>query len=401
MPFQFTCPHCFKKTIVEDKYAGQTGPCACCGKIVTLPELDYSPRPNLRSTRTVYVAEQLKSPLGCELPAEGSESRVAQQDIWGDAQTPQGETIPANVQAISIGAQVASVQASSSSASIVSPNVHPNVAAAATSAVQKPIATVKPVSPANTQAYKKKRIWLTLITVVGIVGIIAGSWSSIQYLRNTSVIQNLQDRRNHMMSLNNIGKIARALNAYAAQYGTYPPAVVYDDNGKPKHSWRVLILPQLGEYSIYNLYNFDEPWNSPRNSNLFTRCPACYRSPSVGGSATTSEANYFLLTGPGTVFANVPGQPCLAQRDVTDGLDSTFLVVECANPILEWTQPVDCDANGTGTIKLGGCYSDGTAAAKADGTAIWVPLNTSPEIIKAFTSPNGGEQGINPNYFQP
>lgn len=38
MPFQFTCPYCFKKTLVLESLAGQKGPCVGCGKIVTVPE---------------------------------------------------------------------------------------------------------------------------------------------------------------------------------------------------------------------------------------------------------------------------------------------------------------------------------------------------------------------------
>lgn len=37
MTIPFTCPHCGAKTEVAEMYAGQTGPCAQCGKTVTVP----------------------------------------------------------------------------------------------------------------------------------------------------------------------------------------------------------------------------------------------------------------------------------------------------------------------------------------------------------------------------
>lgn len=37
MPIQFSCPACGKQTTVADQYAGQSGPCAGCGKNVTVP----------------------------------------------------------------------------------------------------------------------------------------------------------------------------------------------------------------------------------------------------------------------------------------------------------------------------------------------------------------------------
>jgi hypothetical protein len=37
MSLSFSCPHCGKQFSVADQYAGQTGPCAACGKTITVP----------------------------------------------------------------------------------------------------------------------------------------------------------------------------------------------------------------------------------------------------------------------------------------------------------------------------------------------------------------------------
>lgn len=37
MPISFSCPHCGKQTSVAEQFAGQSGPCAACGKTVTIP----------------------------------------------------------------------------------------------------------------------------------------------------------------------------------------------------------------------------------------------------------------------------------------------------------------------------------------------------------------------------
>lgn len=39
MPIPFVCPHCGLETTVADRYAGQSGPCAQCGKTITIPPL--------------------------------------------------------------------------------------------------------------------------------------------------------------------------------------------------------------------------------------------------------------------------------------------------------------------------------------------------------------------------
>ena len=43
MPIAFKCPHCGAQTSVSEQYAGQTGPCASCGKPVTVPPLAGTP----------------------------------------------------------------------------------------------------------------------------------------------------------------------------------------------------------------------------------------------------------------------------------------------------------------------------------------------------------------------
>jgi len=37
MPISYSCPHCGKQFSVAEQYAGQTGPCAACGKPITIP----------------------------------------------------------------------------------------------------------------------------------------------------------------------------------------------------------------------------------------------------------------------------------------------------------------------------------------------------------------------------
>lgn len=37
MPILFTCPHCGVQTNVADQYVGQSGPCASCGRTITIP----------------------------------------------------------------------------------------------------------------------------------------------------------------------------------------------------------------------------------------------------------------------------------------------------------------------------------------------------------------------------
>ena len=76
--------------------------------------------------------------------------------------------------------------------------------------------------------------------------------------------------------------IVCALLAYQREHGALPPTFTVDAEGKPLHSWRVLILPYLGEKekALYDEIALDEPWNSEHNRQFFDRAPSTYKCPS-------------------------------------------------------------------------------------------------------------------------
>ena len=95
------------------------------------------------------------------------------------------------------------------------------------------------------------------------------------------------------------------MHEYQQKYGCFPPAFIPDENGKPKHSWRMLILPFLGKDGLYKKYRFDEPWNGPHNKELAARMPAVYRCPTyadfLGDETTSSLTSYAMIVGPHAV----------------------------------------------------------------------------------------------------
>ena len=242
MPFHFTCPYCFKKTLVPEAIAGHSGPCACCGKTITVPE------PPARAP------EALK-------PMDGRYVQVRQ------------------------------------------------------------------LSP-------ERKLLAWLLKVIGMAsGVILLSGICLYLLWPT--FQGLKSRRDRVTSLNNLQRIAQALNAYALQYGTYPSPIVYDASGQPLYSWRVLILEQLGEPGLAASFRKDLAWDAPENVNLLTQCPAVFVSPASSNTRTGAESNYALITGNNTLF---PSTGPLNMDDIGDGREQTLLLVETSNTNTEWTK---------------------------------------------------------------
>jgi prepilin-type processing-associated H-X9-DG protein len=147
---------------------------------------------------------------------------------------------------------------------------------------------------------------------------------------------------------NNLLQIGMAMRNYQQEYRCFPPAFILDESGRPKHSWRVLILPFLGEDSLYKQYELDEPWNGPHNKALAARMPEIYRCPTyahdLGGEAVTSLTSYAMIVGPHAIS---DGPTPRKLRDVKEGLANTILVAECAGANINWLEPRDLDVGKT------------------------------------------------------
>ncbi len=124
---------------------------------------------------------------------------------------------------------------------------------------------------------------------------------------------------------------------YSSSKMHFPPAYIADENGKPMHSWRVLLLPYLEQEELYNRYSFDEPWDGPNNSKLHDEIVDFYHC-SHDKAAAANETSYMVVVGKGTGF---DGSNTVSSFDITDGCSKTLLVVEVKNSSTHWMEPVD------------------------------------------------------------
>ena len=221
-------------------------------------------------------------------------------------------------------------------------------------------------------------------------------------------VQKVRSASERNQSANNMRILILAMHNYHDVTGRFPPAVVYDPDGQPLYSWRVLLLPYIGQNNLYHRYHLDEAWDSLNNKPLLAMMPREFKDP----ADTTPQlglTSYQVFDGPGAPFNSsarplrpfqLHGAPPLRLQmsafqirfaDFTDGTMSTILIVEASDPV-PWTSPQDLPFGpGMPLPKLGQPNRGGFNAAYADGSVKYVPSSISEQTLHALITPNGGE----------
>jgi hypothetical protein len=142
-----------------------------------------------------------------------------------------------------------------------------------------------------------------------------------------------QAQEHQAASKTNLSRIGRAVHGYHDTH-THLPADIASKTGKSLLSWRVAILPHLGEAKLYTEFRLDEPWNSRHNRRLLARMPQVFRSPRVKVKLKGNTV-YEVFTGPNAVFGRA--KP-LTLPHILDGTSNTIMAVESSEAV-PWTRP--------------------------------------------------------------
>jgi hypothetical protein len=183
-----------------------------------------------------------------------------------------------------------------------------------------------------------------------------------------------------------------AVANYHEAYGCFPPAYLTDRDGKPMHSWRVLILPFLEQQELYRAYNFNEPWNGPNNRKLASRIGNIYHR--SGLESTQPEATSFVaVVGPQTAW---PGSQPKSRKDLGDRTHETLLVVEVPDGQFLWMEPRDLQfdsmsfrINDRSRQGLGSTLG-GARVVSADTTVRTLPDDYDGNKLRAMLTATGG-----------
>ena len=216
-----------------------------------------------------------------------------------------------------------------------------------------------------------------------------------------------QSRRD--MTGRNIRTLVLAMHNYYDQFGHLPPAYVTDEDGKPMHSWRVFILPYIGEEELYERYDFDQPWDGPDNIKLLDEMPAVFRAPGVvrkhwwygwdyleeHGSTYTQIA---AITGQQTIFED---DKSVFFEDICDGMSTTVVLSQCPDNCILWTEPVDLSAadwlalfeSRRGKLQVHDEFPfQGLTVAFSDCSIHFLSWKTGKQTLRALSTKSAGDK---------
>jgi len=279
MPIAYSCPHCGKQFSVAEQFAGQTGPCAACGKPITIPLVQNKFAP----------------------PAAGSSGL--------------------GIASLLVGFAVAAVMCGG--------------------------------------------ILLALLL---------------------PAVQAAREAARRQQASNNLKQIGLALHNYHDNYGSFPPAVVTDANGKPLYSGRVLLLPFLEQTDTYKQFDLTQAWDSDRNRPLCETSINVFMDPS-SADPTPGRTDYFFVTGTGAMFE---GDKAFAMSAIVDGTSNTLAVVEARSNGAHWAEPRDIDISQPMSLPQGN-HPNINLGLMADGSVRAISKNVNPTVIRQLSTKGGGE----------
>jgi hypothetical protein len=192
----------------------------------------------------------------------------------------------------------------------------------------------------------------------------------------------------------NLGRIGGAFYEYQRVKGHLPAPALFDRDGRPRLSWRVAILPELGYGSLYSRFRLDEPWDSPHNRALLREMPKEFACPG-GPGPREGRTGYLVVVGPksGEGSVHTPFEPGRGAdySEFHDGTSTTVLVLETDTPV-PWTKPEDLRWTPGGPLpRLASPHDGGAFAVFADSSARILRSSLTDTILLAFLTRDGGE----------
>ncbi|MFO0941188.1 MAG: DUF1559 domain-containing protein [Pirellulales bacterium] len=176
-------------------------------------------------------------------------------------------------------------------------------------------------------------------------------------------------------------QIILAFHQFNSQFNHLPRSANRHTKNQPPHSWRVAILPLIGQADLYRAYKFDQPWDSPENMRVAAKMPEVFRT---SKSSSKNSTAFQILVGDGA-YDSSSTPPTMFE--ITDGTSNTLAIIE-SNTEVVWTKPEDVQYSADKkTLPL----AESRLVGFADGVVRKLPKDIDSFQLHGIVTRAGGE----------
>lgn len=182
-------------------------------------------------------------------------------------------------------------------------------------------------------------------------------------------------------------RVARAFQRFNRDQEKMPMPALTSIDGRPLHSWRVQLLPYVGQKELYEKLRLHEPWDSEHNKPLLAEMPDVFALPGVKAGMGMTYMQLFDIT-----LGGKKGGASL-KASYPDGLENTLLIFE-AKDAVHWAAPTVLEYSDKLAVRklLGDHYGRGTLAASLDRQVRWIPATMTETDLRAAITPAGNDR---------
>jgi len=198
-----------------------------------------------------------------------------------------------------------------------------------------------------------------------------------------------------LSSMNNLRNIGVAVVNYSSgPDSNMPIGTTKDLQGKPLHGWMTAVIPFLDQVWLAQQINYEKPWNDPGNQNVFRTNIPEFINPAID-QITNSKGYALAHYSANSRLIGSKKSYSLDEVSNADGLANTIMLGEINSNFPAWgsTSNFRDPARGLNGApdQFGSPYKGSVNVIFADGSGRSLSKNIDPQILKALSTPNGGE----------
>jgi hypothetical protein len=238
-------------------------------------------------------------------------------------------------------------------------------------------------------------VGLAVLMFVAGMSAVGASYQTARFLKSSEPLSHSWNRQSALraMSTNNLRQIALACHNYHDKEHTLPAGGTFDKEGRALHGWMTELLPYMGNEQLYSRIDRTRPWTDPSNAAAFQTVVAPYVLRHLDPMKDTdgyAVAHYAANT------RVMGGDVARALKHITDGPSHTILLGEAAGNFKPWGCPMNWRDPAMGINRSPDGFGSltrqkGTVFCFADGSAHFLSENITPQVLKALSTPAGGE----------